>query len=64
MDINKLKGIGIIQNINFNKMAKQLNLTRQGFYQKMNKSNFYPREIVKIKEMLNLSEDEVFKIFF
>ena len=45
-------------------LAKKMGITRNALYNKVKgKSDFYYGEIVKLKEALNLSNDEFSKIF-
>lgn len=46
-------------------IARALKLSREGFYKKLNnKTEFKASEIVKMQEILNLSNEQRDKIFF
>lgn len=46
-------------------IAKKLGITRAGLYKKMSgKSEFKQGEIIIMKELLNLSNKEMYQIFF
>lgn len=77
ININETGGINDLTNVNLLKekidesgykigyLAKRLNLSHQGFYNKINgKTGFYSQEIMKLEELLRLSKKEREDIFF
>lgn len=53
------------KNMNVASVAKQLGLTRQGFWKKLtNRSEFKQSEIEKLTRLLELDADTQYKIFF
>lgn len=64
-DTEKLKEIILKKGIKMTYLAEQLNLSNQGFYNKLNnKTNFYGHEIQKLCEILNIDSSKMGEIFF
>ena len=64
-DTEKLKEIILKKGIKMTYLAEQLNLSSQGFYNKLNnKTNFYGHEIQRLCEILDIKGQEMEEIFF
>jgi hypothetical protein len=51
--------------LNYQKLAKELRISESGLNKKINGKNYFTQsEIYKIKELLELSDNELIKIFF
>ena len=51
--------------LNYQKLAKELSISESGLNKKINGKNYFTQsEIYKIKELLELSDNELIKIFF
>ena len=51
--------------LNYQKLAKELRISESGLNKKMNGKNYFTQsEIYKIKELLELTDNELIKIFF
>ena len=65
MNINKLNGRMVEMNITNAQLAEALGIDDATLYRKKaGTSDFYRKEIQMIKEVLNLSDDDVRAIFF
>ena len=51
--------------LNYQKLAKELRISESGLNKKINGKNYFTQsEIYRIKELLELSDNELIKIFF
>ena len=51
--------------LNYQKLAKELRISESGLNKKLNGKNYFTQsEIYKIKELLELTDNELIKIFF
>jgi hypothetical protein len=51
--------------LNYQKLAKELRISESGLNKKINGKNYFTQsEIYKIKELLELTDNELIKIFF
>lgn len=51
--------------LNYQKLAKELRISESGFNKKINGKNYFTQsEIYRLKELLDLENDELIKIFF
>ena len=51
--------------LNYQKLAKELRISESGLNKKINGKNYFTQsEIYKIKELLELTDNELMKIFF
>ena len=51
--------------MNYQKLAKELRISESGLNKKINGKNYFTQsEIYKIKELLELTDNELIKIFF
>ena len=51
--------------LNYQKLAKELRISESGLNKKINGKNFFTQsEIYELKELLELSNDELVQIFF
>jgi predicted DNA-binding protein (UPF0251 family) len=64
MNINKLKGKIVENGLNVDEVASQIKMDRSTFYRKMRNAGFTIQEAVKIKDALNLTDNEANTIFF
>lgn len=64
-DKNKFKYSVMVKGKNLREVASVLNISNVTLWRKMNgESEFSREEIQTIKNMLNLTQDEAFEIFF
>ena len=53
------------QKLNYQKLAKELRISESGLNKKINGKNYFTQsEIYRIKELLELTDNELIKIFF
>ena len=65
MDINKLKGKIIEKGMNVEKLAELIGVDRSSLYRKLNNAEKITiGEAGKIKDVLELTGDEAYNIFF
>lgn len=64
MNANKLKGKIIEKGLSVETLAKQIGVNRSSMYRKINNCRITIGEVCKIKEALNLTNDEASDIFF
>ena len=65
MNINKLKGKIVEMGYNVETLAEKIGIDRSSLYRKLNNSEKITiGEARKLKEVLNLTEDEATSIFF
>ncbi len=51
--------------LNYQKLAKELRISESGLNKKINRKNYFTQsEIYRLKELLELENDELVKIFF
>ena len=51
--------------LNYKEISKKINISESGLNKKINGKNYFTQsEIYKIKELLELSDNELIKIFF
>ena len=51
--------------LNYQKLAKELRISESGLNKKINGKNYFTQsEIYKIKELLELTDNELIRIFF
>ena len=51
--------------MNYKEISKKMNISESGLNKKMNRKNFFTQaEIYELKELLELSNDELVQIFF
>ena len=51
--------------LNYQKLAKELRISESGINKKINGKNYFTQsEIYRIKELLELTDNELIKIFF
>lgn len=63
-DINYLKYLIVSKGLKVEDIARMLGMTKQCLYRKMNgKHEWYLRDIKKLKEFLEMSDEEVKKVF-
>jgi DNA-binding phage protein len=64
MNIQKLRGKIVERGMNVETLAKEIGVDRSSMYRKLNNCNLTVGEVSKIKEALNLSNEEAIDIFF
>lgn len=65
MDMNKLRARMFERNMNVTKLAERVGISRTAFYRKLQKpGQFTVGEVMRIKSILGLSEDDAIDIFF
>ena len=67
MSYNKLKGLLREKGISYNTLANTINLSVAGLSNKINRkkgSDFTIAEVIRIKNYLNLLNEDVYLIFF
>lgn len=66
MNVNKLRGKIVEQEMNVEKLAKAIGMDKSTLYRKLNSDGdtFTVREVNSICKALNLSKNEAFEIFF
>ena len=64
VDVNRLKGELVINNIKQSEMAEKLGISPKTFSLRMKQKRFYTDEIDMMIKELNLNYDDAIRIFF
>lgn len=64
MNKKELKAQIIRKDYPIDKFIKELEISKATFYTKQNSDGFSTKEIKKIRDLLELSRDQIFDIFF
>ena len=64
MNVQKLRGKIVEKGMNVETLAKKIGVNRSSMYRKLNNYNLTIGEVSKIKEALDLSNEEATDIFF
>lgn len=60
----ELKIASIRNDVSYEELASKIGISKSSFYKCLQKSNFKLSEIYKIAEILNLTSEDIKKIFF
>lgn len=64
MNVNKLKGLIVEKGLSVEKLADMLSMNRATLYRKLNNCDKVTiGDALKMKEALNMSDDEAYRIF-
>lgn len=64
MNVQKLRGKIVEKGMNVETLAKEIGVNRSSMYRKLNNGKLTIGEVSKIKEVLDLSNEEATNIFF